>query len=158
MRACKIELTQGKWAIVDASIYEALARHKWTYSSCSYAVRGEGPRANHRRVYMHRIICPTEKPYEVDHIDGDKLNNRSANLRAVLRGANTQNKPPRGKLGLKGVCFHAGKYIAQISYDKVHYNLGRFTDMNDAAQAYDEAALKFYGPQAYLNFPLTNAT
>lgn len=157
MRTYRIELTQNKWATVDAAMYDELARRTWSYSSCSYAVRGEGPRHNNRRIYMHRVVCPTEAPFEVDHIDGDKLNNRRANLRAVLRGANTQNKPPRGKLGLKGVVAHCGKYVAQINFDKKHYHLGRFADPADAARAYDEAALRFYGPHAYLNFPVTHA-
>ena len=93
---------------------------------------------------------------QVDHINGDRLDNRRENLRIVT---NWQNQMNRGMTinnssGYKGVRLRrSGKWEAQIRVNKKAIFLGRFYDKLDAAHAYDDAAKKYFGEFARLNFP-----
>lgn len=83
--------------------------------------------------------------YVIDHIDGDKTNNRIANLRDVswttnrenLRRASSNNK----STGLLGASLHigTGKYVAQIKSKGTPYYLGQFSTPEEAHQVYLEA-------------------
>ena len=77
---------------------------------------------------------------QIDHIDGNPLNNRIDNLRDVPQTTNMQNlKSSRrdNKLGLLGVHMRRdGKYIAQITANGVAKFIGVFGNENDAHQAY----------------------
>jgi hypothetical protein len=153
----EIELTQGRIARVDDEDYAALALHRWGFSH-GYAGRTTwlaGQNKTGPRIYMHREVCPTAAGFEVDHIDGDKLNNQRLNLRAVDRGANTQNKPSRNRFGYKGVQAQPNglTYAAVIMFAKSRRYLGNFNDPVAAARAYDAAARHLYGPAAFQNFP-----
>ena len=148
-----IELTQYKFALVDAADYDALSAVKWranTQPHTTYAVReSEG-----RTVQMHRVITAAPQGVEVDHINGDGLDNRRDNLRLCSRKENQRNKrvtPHSSKY--KGVTWNTshGKWQARIRIDGRQKHLGYFTDEIDAGRAYDEAAVKAFGEFARLN-------
>jgi hypothetical protein len=96
--------------------------------------------------YAHRIAWhmtfgyqPTE---EIDHIDGDKLNNQLANLRVVDRATNCQNKRrpmSRNALGVLGVYEAYGRFRADIGINKKTVHLGAFDTAEQAHAAYLEA-------------------
>lgn len=91
----------------------------------------------------------------VDHRDRDPLNNRLDNLRlsdAPRNAANSKARPNKKHSKYRGVTRHAGKWIAQARVNGKNKKLGRFTDEEDAARAYDKAALAAYGEHAHLNF------
>ena len=71
-----IELTQGKWAKVDAKNFDHLNRWLWSYHR-GYAVRKE----KGRTVRMHQVIAQTPAGLEPDHISRNKLDNRESNLK-----------------------------------------------------------------------------
>lgn len=80
-----IPLTQGKLTIVDDEDYDFLNQWKWSWLKNNwggYAVRGTRCRKEHRQnmIYMHRFIINTTKGMEVDHVNGNKLDNRKSNL------------------------------------------------------------------------------
>lgn len=78
----------------------------------------------------------------IDHIDGNQVNNRFANLRDVTRSGNQQNQRRAhadAKTGFLGVHFRDGKYEAAITINKVRHRLGRFADPAVAHEAYLEA-------------------
>jgi hypothetical protein len=85
---------------------------------------------------------------EIDHIDGDSLNNNRSNLRAATRAQNSQNrsKQKNNASGIKGVSLdkRRSKWLAQIQSDGTHYYLGRFDTKEDAAEAYRKAANKLH--------------
>ncbi len=89
----------------------------------------------------------------VDHIDGDRLNARRGNLRAVTPMQNAANAAARGGVSrYRGVHRAAsGKWVAQISKDGVRECLGTFASEIEAAAAYDEAAKRIHGEFARLN-------
>ena len=146
-----IPLTQGKVAVVDDCDYDYLMQWKWGYDG-RYARRREGSNDNTRIIRMHQAMV--DAPL-VDHIDGDRLNNTRANLRAATRSQNGYNrgKTKSNTSGYKGVGWHkaAGKWAAFIQYDKIPKHLGLFKCKHEAARAYNNAALELHGEFARLN-------
>lgn len=143
-----IPLTQGKNAIVDVEDYEWLSRRKWHYAKVGYAASDGG------RIYMHRLIGnPSEMAY-IDHINGDKLDNRRVNLRVCTHAQNNMNqRKTKGKSKYKGVCWlgRLNKWRAYIVKDRKQYYLGLFKSEEDAATAYNMAALRHFREFAKLN-------
>ena len=79
---------------------------------------------------------------EVDHIDGNKTNNRWSNLRDVTDSVNLQNRKRatrRNKLGVLGVYFCKGKYLAGININGKRKHLGTFPTAEEAHLAYLDA-------------------
>jgi hypothetical protein len=142
----EIKLTQGKVALVDDADYDELAKHKWNaskYGETFRAKRGFGPANNHRKIYMHRQILNAPSDLEVDHIDGNGLNNQRSNLRLATRSLNNRNrhyqKPTKHGLP-RGVsqCQGSGKFVVTISInDKTKY-AGLFETKEEASKAYEQ--------------------
>lgn len=156
----EIPLTQGKVAIVDAADYEWLSSFKWhahqPKPGLFYAQRNQ-PLGNgkYRMVRMHREILNAPNELDVDHIDGDGLNNTRRNIRVCSGIQNRRNS--RGNRntvsGYKGVNFDSryNKWHARIEVNNKRIHLGYFSTPEDAARAYDVAALKYHGEFARLN-------
>jgi hypothetical protein len=155
-----VPLTQGRVAIVDAEDAERILTHKWYLAGRGYASRNrrasEPPDAER---LMHRIILSVPPGFQVDHINGNKLDNRRANLRIVTNAQNNQNcGPHRGNSsGFRGVTWDKarGLWMASICADGCHFNLGRFATAEEAARARDRKAREVHGEFAHLNFPDT---
>jgi len=142
-----IKLTQGRMAIVDDDDYERLQQWKWCCSGNGYVIRH---RPGHESVIlMHREVLGTPDGIDTDHINGNKLDNRKENLR-FCNGS--QNMANQGKLsnntsGYKGVTWDKlnKKWKSQIKVYGINIHLGRFINVEDAANAYKEAAIKYFG-------------
>src|SRR3990167_624881 len=156
MSHCEIPLTKGYYAIVDASDYEKVNAFKWyaaerrtgTGRLTVYAGRGHGC------ILMHRFILG-DSAAEIDHKNGDGLDNRRSNIRPASRTQNNANMKKR--LGaasrFKGVSFHpgTGKWRAGIWSSGTRKHLGLFVREWDAAVAYNHAALETFGEFAKIN-------
>ncbi len=96
---------------------------------------------------------PTKEQTCVDHINLNKIDDRAENLRWATYSQNRQNSKARNPTGYKGVTFikEKNKWRATISYDKIKVQLGEFRVLEDAALAYNKAAIKYHGEFAYLN-------
>lgn len=144
-----IQLTQGKIALVDDEDFERLNQYKWCFSG-QYAQR----KVLRKTILMHRVIleCP-----QVDHIDGNRLNNQRSNLRACNHAQNQMNREKSKGLSsvYKGVSWHkqVEKWRARIQTNQGCLYLGLFESEIEAAQTYDEAAKEHFGEFARLNFP-----
>lgn len=131
--------------------------HRW-YTlrgrSTSYAM-AKPYGGNEKSLYMHRMIMCAPSGLQVDHIDHNGLNNCRANLRMVTSAQNQANR--RRAHGAtsrhKGVYWHSqrGKWRAQIRLDYKSIHLGLFASEDDAAMAYNAAAVKAWGSHALLN-------
>ena len=97
-----------------------------------------------------------ECPEYVDHINGNRSDNRWANLRAATNAENNRNrKPSQGSSSrYLGVTWRRNekKWAAQIRIEGKQTHLGYFTNERKAAQAYDKAAARYHGEFANLNF------
>lgn len=156
----EIPLTQGKVALVDDDDFEVLNQVKWhvTYhvGYTAYAVHSMGPRSRVKSVYMHRQIMNAPDGVEVDHINGNGLDNRRENLRLATPAENCRNSPKqrRNTSGYKGVTWHkrARRWMAQIGIDGKTICVGYFKNPKDAAKAYDAHARELHGIFARTNF------
>ena len=150
-----IYITKGKVAVVDSEDYADLSKHKWcSWSRGRYAGRKITENGKTRIVLMHREIMRATKGQEIDHINGDGLDNRKENLRYVTRQQNIFNKKPQGKTSqYKGVYYRAkeDRWVAQISVNRVKKYLGIYKSEKQAAIAYNNEAEKAYGEYAWLN-------
>lgn len=132
----EIKLTKGKVALVDDEDFDLLNRHKW---SCQVGTSYAGRREKNKIIYMHRQIVIPRKGLVVDHINGDGLDNRRSNLRAISHKENIRamrwNR--RNKSGYMGVSWHkaAKKWEACVTRNCKKVYLGVFANKKDAATA-----------------------
>lgn len=157
-RTAEIPLTQGQSALVDDADAAAVLAHKWYAQRCRqafYAARNaHRPDGSRTVLKLHTFL--TGWPL-VDHINGNSLDNRRANLRPATNAENMRNRRRQrnNTSGFKGVSFHKamGKWRAQISLEGRRRHLSYHATVDDAARAYDVAALDLHGEFATLNFP-----
>lgn len=153
----KIKLTQGKYALVDDDDFERVNQFKWCYRSESKNNNGYAIRAvNKTTISLHRFLLNLEdRQIQVDHVNGNGLDNRRVNLRNCLHLQNGKNRRigNNNKSGYKGVCFDkkACKYKSEIKADEKRVWLGYFNSPIEAAKAYNAKALELHGEFARLN-------
>lgn len=159
----EIPLKYGKITLIDDVDFEKVSNFRWYASNhhprsyaCSSTYNPENQKSIH--FYMHRIIMNAKRGEQVDHINGDGLDNRRSNLRLCSNQQNRFNMRPRPGYSskYKGVYVEkkTRKWVAQIRLnDKTTY-LGAFAKEIDAALTYDNAAKKHYGGFAHTNFPV----
>jgi hypothetical protein len=115
---------------IDIEDASAVGAHRWRRNSNGYAsTKIEG-----KPVLLHRLLLNPSEAMEIDHIDGDRLNNRRSNLRVVTHKQNMQNKPTSGATGHRGVFYEAAKglYRVLVIKDGVRHSGGRHKNLEDA--------------------------
>lgn len=154
----EIQITQGKTVQVSNSDFEKVSQFSWSYSaSTGYAVRkGRKSLGEPRTVHMHRFIMGPASKVQIDHINGDKLDNRYSNLRIASCQENAFNrKKPSVKCTskYKGVLKrkNSKKWEARIKINAKAIYLGTFINEIDAAKAYNAAAQQYFGKFARPN-------
>lgn len=149
----RIEIAGGNVALIDVEDYEAVAHIKWHMTSNGYArgyIHQTSDRPGHG-VRMHRFILgmQTGDAREVDHINGDRLDNRRANLRICTRLENSRNTKlsPRNTSGYKGVYWSKRhqRWHVQIWVNTKTKHIGLFNTPEEGYAAYCEAAKKYFG-------------
>jgi hypothetical protein len=157
----KIPLGEGKFTIVEPGDFYEVNRFNWCAKENgprTYAVRLVADLHNRTKILsMHREIMGAPAGMLVDHRNRDTLDNRRENLRLATHSQNQFNK---GKTSRKttsrfiGVFFekYSGRWVARTTVEGKRIWLGRFDNEIDAARVYDEAAKKYHGEFAQLNF------
>jgi len=145
--------------LVDACDYHRLGAHKWRIVDVGgklYAITSVGKGKGRRPVYMHRLIMDAPSGVQVDHINGNGLDNRRCNLRLCTPSQNAANRKvlPLGKSSqYRGVHWdpRKHKHVAEIKLGKKTKHLGYFDSEEAAAVAYNLAAKDIFGDFAQLN-------
>jgi AP2 domain len=143
-------LIGGGATLVDADVFESLLGRQWSVAVKNGAVYARA------KDFLHRVICNPPQGIQIDHRNGDGLDNRRKNLRASSCQQNQWNAGPQPgrKCRFKGVTqTRQGKWKARIRYGGGRHYLGIFGSEEDAARAYDEAALIHHREFARLNLP-----
>jgi HNH endonuclease/AP2 domain len=146
----RVPLTRGFVAIIDASDLPLVEGWNWCASvGCGgpYAVRSQGARADQAFVLLHRVVMGNPLGLQIDHRDGDTLNNRRANLRLSSSADNSRNRrlPANNTSGYKGVCWQAGRWQSSIGVNRKQIYLGRHDSPEEAHAAYCAASTKYHG-------------
>ena len=139
--------------IVDDADHEWLSRFHWQASEqLCVATRAKGER---KGILIHRMILNAPAHLEVDHINGNRLDNRRENLRLVTSSQNKMNRGPRKdcKSGIKGVSWHKqnSKWVARIKIDGKYKHLGQFETKEEAGVVYNKYAILSFKEYAWLN-------
>lgn len=115
-------------------------------------------RKTRKSIFLHRLIMNADGEFIVDHITGDTLDNRKENLRICKQFENVRNQqvhfdkkiPYKGVINL-GPRFTIRPYLARITIDYKTFYLGYYKTAEEAALAYNEAAVRYHGKFARLN-------
>ena len=158
----EILLIQDQVVLVDDEDFERLSQWSWcahwrSSTKSFIAVRGEGK--NLIRMFREIMDCPDD--LLVDHKNHDTLDNQKCNLRICTDSQNQQNKRKRDGCSsiYKGVYWYKARnkwrariFLRNIFDQTYKHHLGSFDIEEEAALAYDEAAIEYFGEFAYLNF------
>lgn len=166
----KLPLSKGFFTVVDDEGFAKFGHLKWTYCK-GYAIRRIriGPRKENKSIciYLHREVLglSREDKRSCDHINGDRLDNRLANLRPATHRENCCNMGKKSfkketASRFKGVSWskRRGMWRARVRLRGKEREIGCFALEEDAARAYDTAAREWHGEFARLNFPLSSGT
>lgn len=145
----------GKGIKVDDWIYPNLVNYTFTcapdHITTSFAQGG----GKYKKLSITHLIVSVGLGEEVDHKDRDIHNCLDSNLRKCTPSQNKANRRlfSSNKSGYRGVGWHSRDEVwaAKITVNGKPKHLGYFDDIHQAAKAYNEAAIKFFGEFANLN-------
>lgn len=150
----KIILPQNKIALISTVDYRRVSEYKW-YLQKDALTYYAFTNIDLKHISMSAFIKGKKPGFEIDHADGNGLNNQRRNLRYVTHSQNSMNRKPRKNCTskYKGVWFNTERSIWQVSIRKNYkrFFLGSYHIEEDAAKAYNKAAKNKFGKYAKLN-------
>lgn len=142
----------------DGRLYSRVFRGKITPGTCIGNRRKDGyfhAEINKRKYLLHRLIFTLKHGYTpvfIDHINGDRSDNRIENLRDVTRGQNNRNAKRRknSRSGVKGVSWYAKdrKWVVRLYIDGKNKYFGSFDLLEDAEKHVQQIREQLHGPYA----------
>jgi hypothetical protein len=140
--------------LIDDDDYYRVTAHTWWLTAKKYVYTT----IDGKNVQLHRFITGEwDKKTEIDHVNGNRCDNRKENLRRTTRAQNALNKGAgkHNKSGYRGVFLNkrTERWTAEVSVGGERVNLGSYETAEDAAKARDLKAIEVHGEFARLNFP-----
>lgn len=158
MSVVEVPLTQGKVALIDGEDVERVLKYQWhaCHRPPNWYAATSAERRRGRVIYLHRLIANARNGEHVDHINGDGLDCRRQNLRLCTNAQNRRNmRINRGASRYKGVAKStkngSRQWEAYIWHNNKKVGLGWYRNEDEAARAYNAAALKYHAEFARLN-------
>jgi hypothetical protein len=155
-----ITLSDDIHVTIDDDDFDRVAKINWVPVLCGKKTKKVYVmgwcKEKKRNFYMHRLLTMANSGQLVDHINGNPLDNRKANLRICTPTENCGNMRCNvGKSGFRGVeKTRSGKFRAYIQMHYKNMHLGVKETAEEAARLYDFAAIRHFGEFATLNFPV----
>lgn len=141
-----ITTANGDSIKADAVDVDILKKHSWCISKAGYAVAN----INRKVVKMHRYILGDKCDGKmIDHINGNKIDNRRCNLRFCSAAENARNTSSTNEFGYPGIRkTKYGKYNARITVNRKEIHIGNFETVEEAIEARKQAEIKHFGEYA----------
>lgn len=153
-----VRTTRGKHVVIDVDDFEFVSSRTWRihlgWNNTPYATTSVEIGERLRSRSIHRLLMNPPSGMVVDHRNRNTLDNRRQNLRICTRTENTRNRVSRtGTSIYKGVFWVAvrSRWVAKLLHDKKQVWLGAYQTEEEAAEAYNRAAVHYFGEFACLN-------
>lgn len=147
-------LADGRKVVTDGKYADLLREYPWFALNCrrGRATAYARTTRNKKTILLHDLILKPDPGLVCDHVNGDTLDNRRGNLRAVTVRANSANTRRKvSSVGYIGVQPSGNKFSASVLRGNQRTHLGLYESARDAAIAYDVAAKLLHGPTAMTN-------
>lgn len=145
--SAEVVTNTGFRILISTSDVDAVVGRNWHVSKVGYAF--SNPSKASKGCYMHRHLMGVPDGQLIDHINGNRLDNRRENLRICTFLGNAQNKgmADSNRSGFKGVYQHGGKgsFISRIHVNGVAKHLGSYKTAEEAHEVYCLAADMLHG-------------
>ena len=157
----KIFLNRGKYTcLIDDEDYNLVYKNGWYVHATGYVRKNIFKNGKWKTLTLSRVLNKTSDGLDTDHINGNILDNRKANLRSCTRSQNCMNKKidSNNTSGYKGVSSARGggkqkKYwVVDIKKDGARFKFGYYEDPLHGAEIYDQVAIQLFGEYARTNF------
>lgn len=129
-------------AIIDLEYVDLVKDYKWYLATRGYIT-------NNKVGKLHQFIMNPQDGLVIDHVNGDKLDNRESNLRTCTQQQNTMNRSTSSNntSGHTGVCFDSrrNKWFAHIQINGKRKFLGYFKTKEEAAEVRRQAEIDYFG-------------
>jgi len=160
-KVCRVFFKDGSYFLIDATDFELVSKYSWFKGKRGYPTMHTSRKSpeGYKTRPLHRYLIKIPDKADIDHINGDKLDNRRSNLRACTHQQNMFNQKKRStnSSGYIGVSLFkaTGMFEAYIHHSGKKIYLGLYHTAEEAAYIRDKEAKKLFGKYARLNFPDT---
>jgi hypothetical protein len=154
--AAVIHLPNGQLSLISSSDWDNVSKYRWHNSDGYVKTNRSAPQRG--LLQLHRLIMDPPAGMDVDHINGNGLDNRRCNLRIATRSQNRMNeriRPAKATSRFKGVSWNTKSrcWVVNLKLNGEQKHLGSFPCEIAAANAYDDEAIRLFG-----DFAATNAS
>ncbi len=161
-KTCQVFFRDGNSFLIDAEDLKLIEGVSWSRGKRGYPVSHTSRKDpnGHKAITLHRLLLGFPKEMDIDHISGDKMDNRKSNLRVCTHEQNMFNQKLRATNSSgNGVSYHkqARKFEAYIHIDGKKKYLGLYSSLESASAARDAATRQYCGEYGRLNADLVKA-